>query len=473
MEASNPHIPGSEPWFEFEMTAALSRLGISSSFRDGVREIHEPIPTPALLEPSLAVVVESSAIVSVSEQASILSPECCVDLSHVESCVSAYKSEVLGSQANAWMESGLMLVGGTKKRLKGKARTKQKRHLGPMRMNGTLGVAPRVNGIRLNTRFIQVANNATVLNPFTYAYLNLTNPQLSNGGSATAVSFFLAYAAMYRKFRDRGYRVRTSYGNNEGFFDVPFNTPFNYLPPNTIASNNAAFINIQTRDKLASAKGGQDRSFLKFRGSVTSMAGFASNNTEDAYVGLTDGSSPPSDNIYTLVSTATNGLASIAGILIVVDIQFTIDFIEHQTPAGLKRVGYTRELWDERARVLQTIDDAERLLKIPETESEKRLSKMQHDQRMIPIVLFDAKIKEAVGAYLSFDEVILCKGSGCPRGDPPSEKSHDNRADFVALCRCTEKAQTNTNKDYVCADLEDDEALFRLKLNCRPPTTVR
>jgi len=257
------------------------------------------------------------------------------------------------------------------------------------------------------------------------------------------------YATGYRKFRVSAYRVRITYGNNEGFFADPFVTPFNFLPPNTIASNGAAFLNVLSKDRMTSAKGGMDRCTQQFKGSITSMAGFASNNTEDAYVGNVDGTSPPSDNIYTLVSVATNGLASVAGILVVVDVNFIIDFIERQTPASLQRVEYTTALWRTREGVLQAIDDLERKLRKPESDIHKHADELAHQQRMLPIIELDAKLKEALGADLSPEEMVLCKNSGCPRGDPDPKKMHDNRADYVETCMCDERKRIG--KDYVCA----------------------
>jgi len=208
----------------------------------------------------------------------------------------------------------------------------------PARLSGIMGVTPRMNGIKLHTEFNLVAANATLVNPFTYAYLNLTNPQLSNGGSATAVPFFGMYTAGYRKYRVNNYHVRLRYANSEAFIVAAFTCPFNYQPPNTLSSNTAAYQDVLTKHALLSSKGGMDNKTISFSGSVASMAGFANRGIEDPYVGLTDGTSPPSDNIYTLISCGTGGPASVTGVFIEVAIDFVIDFEERQTPASLRLV---------------------------------------------------------------------------------------------------------------------------------------
>jgi len=202
----------------------------------------------------------------------------------------------------------------------------------PALPRGMPSVASRVNGVKLRYTILTNLVNATIPNPFSYLYLNLTNPMISFGGSATAVPYFTMWATGYRKFRVRSFSVRVLFASAETTITVPFLCPFNYLPPNTAASNSAALNNILHRHKILSAKGGMDRASVMVRGNVRSMAGFANTNVEDAYVGLTDGTSPPTDNIYCLVSVQTNGIASIVGVLAEVTVQFSIDFIERQTP---------------------------------------------------------------------------------------------------------------------------------------------
>jgi len=208
----------------------------------------------------------------------------------------------------------------------------------PAMMSGVMGVTPRMNGIKLHTEFNIVAVNATLLNPYTYYYLNLTNPQLSGGGGATAVPFFGMYAFGYRKYRVNNYAVRLRFGNSEGFICSPFTCPFNYLPPNTVSSNTAAYQDMLAKHAMITTKGGMDSKVIQFKGSVARMAGFANRGIEDPYVGFTDGTSPPSDNIYTLVAVSTGGVASVTGVFVVVEIDFVIDFEERQTPASLKIV---------------------------------------------------------------------------------------------------------------------------------------
>jgi len=215
-----------------------------------------------------------------------------------------------------------------RKRVKNGRKTKRS----PPLPRNMISVAPRVNSVKLKYTILTNLVNATIPNPFSYLYLNVTNPMISFGGSATAVPYFTMWATGYRKFRVRAFSVRVMFANAETTIVVPFVCPFNYLPPNTAASNSAALNNILHRHKILSAKGGMDRGTVSVRGNVRTMAGFASTDVEDAYVGLTDGTSPPSDNIYCLVAVQTNGIASVLGVLAEVSVQFTIDFIERQTP---------------------------------------------------------------------------------------------------------------------------------------------
>jgi len=193
-------------------------------------------------------------------------------------------------------------------------------------------IPPRMNNVRLSAEILLNLANATVPVPYGYSFYVVTNPMICNQGSATSVPYFTMYTAAYRKFRVRNFSVTVNYVNTETHAVNSFVCPFNYLPPNTVASNQAALTNILCRKKLVSPAGGMDRATLRISQSVSSMAGFANTNVEDAYVGLTDGTSPPSDNIYVLVATQTNGLASVIGVLTSVLISFGIDFMERQTP---------------------------------------------------------------------------------------------------------------------------------------------
>jgi len=204
----------------------------------------------------------------------------------------------------------------------------------PRGMFGSLSVAPRVNGVCLSFETNDLLNQATLLNPFNFSYFNLTNPLISNGGSATAVPYFTAWTGMYRKYRVRKFAILARFQNSETFGIIPFVCPLNFLPTST-AANNAAYVkNILAKKKISGGIAGMNVTSLSVSHTVAQMSGFANSDVEDAYVGLTDGSAAPSDNIYAVVGTDNNGAASVAGVLASVKVTFWIDFIERQTPAN-------------------------------------------------------------------------------------------------------------------------------------------
>jgi len=204
----------------------------------------------------------------------------------------------------------------------------------PRSMFGIDSVAPRVNGVKLSFETNDLLNQATLLNPFNFSYFNLTNPLISKNGSATAVPYFTAYTGMYRKYRVRKFSVVARFANAETFAVIPFVCPINFLPTSSAANNAAYVANILARKSLCGGASGQNVKAVSVTKTIASMSGFANTNVEDAYVGLTDGSAAPSDNIYCVVATDNNGAANVNGVLASVKVTFWIDFIERQTPAN-------------------------------------------------------------------------------------------------------------------------------------------
>jgi len=262
-------------------------------------------------------------------------------------------------------------------RRKGRTNTRVQRTRAPGRGRGRGGggaprtkkpfaVTSRTLRIGLHAEYNVVLNGATALNPFGYSYILLTNPQLSNAGSATPVPFFMMYAAGYRKFRVNSYRVRCRYGNAENFFINAFVCPFNYLPPNTVASNTAAYENPRTKKALISPKGGMDKGVVQTGSTVQGMGGFSNRLTEDNFVGNVDGSSPPTDNVYMLISMSTNGAISVSGVFVSVEIDFSVDFFECQTPATLSRTTRMSRLWHIKDALFQLFSDVEAKLRTAE-----------------------------------------------------------------------------------------------------------
>jgi len=201
-------------------------------------------------------------------------------------------------------------------------------------MFGAASVMPRVNGVRLSYETNDLLNQSTLANPFNFSYFNLTNPLISNGGAATAVPYFTAWSGMYRKYRVRKFSIVARFQNSETYGVIPFLCPLNFLPTSTVANNAAYVKNILTKKKISGGIAGMNVTALSVTHTVAEMSGFANSDVEDAYVGLTDGSASPSDNIYAVVGTDNNGAASVSGVLASVKVTFWIDFIERQTPAN-------------------------------------------------------------------------------------------------------------------------------------------
>jgi len=194
------------------------------------------------------------------------------------------------------------------------------------------GIAP-TNEVLLTSRIQYNLVNATVLNPFSYQYLNLTNPLIWFAGSPSTTPFFTMNAAGYRKFTVVAGSVNIRFANAEATVVAPYlNVVVNSLLPNNAANNLAHFQNPETRVAEISPPTGNSTCTLSHSWSKFAKTGFRDLGVEDSYVGLVDGTSPPADNIYAIFGCATNGPASIIGVLALITIKFRIRFMEKQTP---------------------------------------------------------------------------------------------------------------------------------------------
>jgi len=89
-----------------------------------------------------------------------------------------------------------------------------------------------------------------------------------------------------------------------------------------------------SRRKLISPKGGVDHGTVRVAASIAQFGGSANTTVEDAYVGTTDNTSPPSDNLYIIYGFLTNGVATVTPALDVITVFVEIDFFELQSPAS-------------------------------------------------------------------------------------------------------------------------------------------
>jgi len=253
--------------------------------------------------------------------------------------VPVFQSEVLGSSANEWINSDDMLIGGVRgrksKRGNGRGRGRRKGRRG--------GGAPKVmvnrshfwapDRIRthlvMDLRFTSPA--ATLLAPWSLNYIILTNPN-SFTGASTSVPGYASLAAMYRKYRVRTGRLVYRCQNNEGFGIEIFACPVNFLP--SLTADPSRYLSMQNaRRYLMSPKGGMDHGTVRVSASIAQFGGSANTTVEDNYVGTTDNTSPPSDNLYIIYGFLTNGAASVNYNLDVITVSVEIDFFELQSPA--------------------------------------------------------------------------------------------------------------------------------------------
>lgn len=202
----------------------------------------------------------------------------------------------------------------------------------PVNMRGALGVPPGETNVALTDLFSGILGTATVPNPFSYTYVNITNILAWNAGAATTPGMFVGAKGNYRKARVTRFSLEVSACNLEAYPVELSITPVNFLPPNTLAQNQSNVKNGKARRIALSPKGGMDRGVVRYSGNTQSVGGFSYQfGVEDPLVFNTDGSSPPADNIYFAVNIDTAGLAAISGVTLWIRPKFWLDFFEPQT----------------------------------------------------------------------------------------------------------------------------------------------
>jgi hypothetical protein len=200
-------------------------------------------------------------------------------------------------------------------------------------INKERGLFPQRVRTVLHYQNFTVLNAATVGNPWEYYILNMTNAFLldpTRGSNPTPG--YAEFADRYRKYRVRKSWLTTSFFCAEGFAVNAFSCPSNFLPVVTV--NPAIYVgNPRCKQALISAKGGIDQCVFIDEAAVTDYGGSASTQVEDAYVGNTDGSASPSDNVYWAFGVQTLGAASVTGVNVIYRLAFEVEFFELQQPA--------------------------------------------------------------------------------------------------------------------------------------------
>jgi len=172
---------------------------------------------------------------------------------------------------------------------------------------------------------------ATLLAPWSTELIVMTNPNIFTSVSVS-VPGYTPLAGIYRKYRVRSGRLTYKYANGETFPTEMFATPVNFLP--NLATDPTKYLSMQnSRRKIVSAKGGIDHGTVTTRASIAAFGGAANTTVDDDYVGTTDNSAPPVNNLYFIYGFLTNGVATAAGSMNVITVSIEIDFFELQSPA--------------------------------------------------------------------------------------------------------------------------------------------
>jgi len=191
--------------------------------------------------------------------------------------------------------------------------------------------APARLRTHLNFDLRFTAPSATALAPWSLEYIVATNPNNFTGVS-TSVPGYSELAGLYRKYRVRSMSLKYSCANNDSFPVEMFVAPVNFLP--SLTTDPSRFLSMEpARRKILSAKGGMDHGTLLCNAMVSQFGGSANTMVEDAYVGTTDNTSPPTDNLYFIYGFLTNGAATVSPALDIVTVAIEIDFFELQSPA--------------------------------------------------------------------------------------------------------------------------------------------
>jgi len=182
--------------------------------------------------------------------------------------------------------------------------------------------------LKPRTKFVCTAtfditlNNATVLVPFCYAYLNLSNPLKSDGGAATTVMYLTSVALNYRKFLIIAILAELFIASQEAYATVCNLSPCNFLPPNTVAQAQLSSAEIQTQTNMMSGVGSPNKIRLESFVDLVDFGGFDPKNSEDSHWGGLSPPADPVDNMYMHLSVDTNGAASVSGLFAHVKLHF-------------------------------------------------------------------------------------------------------------------------------------------------------
>jgi len=159
---------------------------------------------------------------------------------------------------------------------------------------------------------------------------NSVDPGIT-GGTGSPFSGEVAWTGLYRKYRGYKATTKVTFINLETFPVTVWLCPVNFDP--TIAFAPAtALRNPLCREMLLSPKGGLDRTTLTITSTTSTFGGSASFLVDDDYVGNTDNSAAPTNNVYHAYGILNDGVAvSVSGVSTLSHTILKLDYFELQT----------------------------------------------------------------------------------------------------------------------------------------------
>jgi len=151
------------------------------------------------------------------------------------------------------------------------------------------------------------------------------------GNATSPYSGEVPWTGMYRKYR--GYRSTTKviFINLETFPVTVWLLPVNF-DPGVSFSSTTALRNPLAREFLLSPKGGMDRCALTINTTISTFGGSSSFLVDDDYVGNTDNSAAPTNNVYHAYGVQNDGAAvSVSGVSTLCHTKLLLDYFELQT----------------------------------------------------------------------------------------------------------------------------------------------
>lgn len=149
---------------------------------------------------------------------------------------------------------------------------------------------------------------------------------------STSMPGFAELAALYRYYRVLSFRMTVQFVNKEAFPVEVYICPLNYDPGANIATQQALLSSTWCRKKVLGGSTGNSSCRLSQTVRISDFAGFGATMADSFYVGRTDGSSAPPNEVYEATGVQTDGSNMLNGVFSTTDLEIVIDFFEITTP---------------------------------------------------------------------------------------------------------------------------------------------